>query len=67
MTRLCEEAGDLVVQGAPVSFRYVAFLDGKVEVTVRIRAASWGEVGALRHRRILRIHSRLQSEGVGLA
>ncbi len=67
LTRLCEEAGDLVVQGAPVSFRYVAFLDGKVEVTVRIRAASWGEVGALRHRRILRIHSRLQSEGVGLA
>ena len=66
LTRLCEEASDLVVEGAPVSFRYVGFLEGKVEVTMRIRAASWREVGPLRHRMIPRIHSRLQSEGIVL-
>ena len=66
LTRLCEEALGLVVEGAPVSFHYQALADGKAEVLLRIRAASWREVDDLRHRMIMRIHSRLQSEGVSL-
>ena len=66
LSRLCEEAGDLVVEGTPVSFRYQGVTDGKVEVHLRIRAASWSDVAALRHRMIMRIHRRLQSEGIAL-
>jgi small-conductance mechanosensitive channel len=66
LSRLCEEATDLVIADAPPSFRYQAVVDGKVEVLLRIRAASWREVGDLRHRMIVRIHGRLQSEGVAL-
>jgi small-conductance mechanosensitive channel len=66
LARLCEEAADQVVTGAPVSFRYQGVVEGKVEMLLRIRAASWREVGDLRHRMIIRVHNRLQSEGVAL-
>ncbi|MGE3856878.1 MAG: mechanosensitive ion channel family protein [Dehalococcoidia bacterium] len=66
LTRLCEEADGLVLAGAPVSVRFQAIVDGKAELLLRIRAASWREVNDLRHRMIVRIQSRLQAEGVSL-
>ena len=66
LSRLCDEEPGLVVSSAPISFRYQGVEEGKAEILLRIRATSWREVANLRHRMILRLHSRLQSEGIRL-
>ena len=66
LSRLRAEATGLVVESAPISFRYQSVEDGKAEILIRIRATSWREVDDLRHRMVLRLHSRLQSEGIAL-
>jgi len=67
LARLCAEATALVATDAPVSFRYTAVQDGHAEILVKVRAASWREVPELRHRMIIRLHSRLLADGLALA
>lgn len=74
LSQLCAEATGLVAStaggGAPISFRYQAIGEGKdegkAEILLKVRAASWRAVGELRHRMILRLHRRLQAEGIAL-
>lgn len=66
LARLCAEATGLVVESAPVSFRYQSVEGGKAEILVRVRTTSWREVEHLRHRMVLRLQRRLQSEGIAL-
>ena len=70
LSRLCDAATTLVAREpgapAPISFRYQAIDEGRAEILLKVRAASWRAVGELRHLMILRLHSRLRSEGIVL-
>lgn len=63
---LREEATEIVEESSPMSVHYRAVEAGKAEIVLRIRAASWRDSANLKHRMILRLHRRLQSEGVAL-
>ena len=67
LARLCEEARDVVVASVPPSFHYEGIDAARVRILVRVRVDSWRAVADLRHRMILRLHSRMRAEGVSLA
>ncbi|RLT38779.1 MAG: mechanosensitive ion channel family protein [Chloroflexi bacterium] len=67
MSRMCDEESELVAGGGSIAFRYQGVEAGKAEIQLRVRATSWRDAADVRHRMILRIHSRLLSEGVTLA
>ncbi len=64
---LRDEATDLVVSSAMPSFQYQSSAEGKIAFVAGLRARSWHESAEVRHRIIMRLHGRLQAEGVALA
>ena len=67
LSRMCDEESDLVAGGGRIVFRYQGVEGGKAEMQLRVRATSWRDAAEVRHRMIVRVHSRLLSEGVTLA